>query len=74
MNKPVSAAVILLLILISLMHVLRLVLHISVTVGGIDIPMWVSIFGVVIPAVLAMLLRRERESRSGTVRGGASGE
>jgi len=59
MKKPISTFISVLLILMSLLHILRLAFHISVTIGGIEIPMWASLFGTVIPATLALLLHRE---------------
>jgi hypothetical protein len=44
---------------VALAHLLRLVLHVDVTVGGKVLPMWPSILGLVVTAALAVLLLRE---------------
>jgi hypothetical protein len=46
--------------LIALTHVLRLALQIPVSVNGFSIPIWVSIFGVGVPGLIALQLWRER--------------
>jgi len=59
MEKPITTIVVIFLILISLLHVLRLVLQVPVTIGASNIPIWASIFGSVVPGALAVLLKRE---------------
>ena len=59
MNKPVNLIVVIFLSLIAVLHILRLILGVDVTVGGAQIPQWASIFGCVVPGILAVLLRRE---------------
>jgi len=58
--KPFTTLAALLLSLVALAHLLRLLLHLPVTVGSTSIPQWVSIGGTIIPAVLAVGLWRER--------------
>lgn len=54
-----SVAAMVLLSLVSLAHLLRLIFGVSVTAGDVVIPMWVSPVGVVVPAAVAFMLRRE---------------
>ena len=57
--KPVSAIVSVLLLIVAVIHVLRIVFQWQVTIGSATVPMWVSVVGAVITAVLAVLLWRE---------------
>ncbi len=40
-------------------HLLRLILRIDIVVNGMLVPVWLSLFGFIIPPVLAFLLWRE---------------
>jgi hypothetical protein len=57
--KPFTAATLVILALVAIVHVLRLLLGWSVTINGTDIPMWVSAVAFVITAGLAVGLWRE---------------
>lgn len=57
--KPFTAATLVILALVAIVHVLRLLLGWSVTIDGTDIPMWVSAVAFVITAGLAVGLWRE---------------
>jgi membrane protein implicated in regulation of membrane protease activity len=57
--KPVTTIVVILLIIISIAHMLRLIFQVEIIAGGFHIPVWLSIFGFIIPLVLALLLWRE---------------
>jgi hypothetical protein len=57
--KPASLLAAVLLDIVALAHVLRLIFHTEVTVGGTVIPMWISVVGCVIAAVLSVLVLRE---------------
>jgi uncharacterized membrane protein YdjX (TVP38/TMEM64 family) len=57
--KPATTIVVILLIAISIAHLLRLILQVNVVANGVNIPLWVSILGCIIPAVLAFMLWRE---------------
>ena len=57
--KPATTLTAVLLVIVSAIHLVRLVLGVPVTVGGAPVPMWVSIIGTVVPAALAFGLRRE---------------
>ena len=57
--RPASLVAAALFSLVAVAHVLRLLLRTEVTIGGTVIPMWVSVPGFIVPAVLAVLLFRE---------------
>lgn len=57
--KPVTTIVLILLIAISIAHLLRLILQVNVVANGVNIPVWLSILGCIIPAILAFMLYRE---------------
>ena len=62
--KPASLLAAVLLALIAVGHLLRLVFRIVVVAGGVTIPMWVSVVGVLLFATVAVLLRRETRGRA----------
>jgi hypothetical protein len=47
---------------VALVHVYRLFVQFQIVIGSHTIPMWWSYFGVVIPALLAILLLRENRA------------
>jgi len=53
---------IILLCVVSLLHLVRLMLGVEVIIGGWPAPQWVSIGGVIVPALIAALLFRERKN------------
>ena len=57
--KPFTAAALLVLALVAIVHALRVLLGWSVTVNGSDIPMWVSVVAFLVSAGLAVGLWRE---------------
>lgn len=60
--KPAASIAVLVFSLVAMAHLLRLVLQIEVTAGGAVVPMWVSVLGVLVPALIAgMLWREQRE-------------
>jgi hypothetical protein len=60
--KPVTAIVLILLTAISIAHLLRLIFQVEITANGMNIPVWLSIFGCIFPAVLAFMLWRENRN------------
>ncbi len=60
--KSGSMIAIVLFSLVAVLHLLRLVLGVEVTADGAVVPMWVSGFGVVVPAMVALMLWREEKS------------
>jgi len=59
MSKPFTMIAALVFFAIALVHVYRIFTHFQVIIGSHEIPLWVSYFGVVIPALIAILLLRE---------------
>ena len=57
--KPLITIVAILFMGISAAHLARIIFQVKMTVGGFVIPVWVSIFGCIIPLVLALMLWRE---------------
>ncbi len=57
--KPVTTIVVILLMAISIAHLLRLILQVDIVANGVNIPIWLSILGCIVPAVLAFMLWRE---------------
>jgi membrane protein implicated in regulation of membrane protease activity len=57
--KPVTTIVAILLMAISIAHLLRLILQVNIVANGVNVPIWLSIVGCIIPAVLAFMLWRE---------------
>ena len=57
--KPASFVAAVLLGLIAIAHVVRLVFHTEVTVGGQVVPMGVSVVGALVAVVLSILVFRE---------------
>ena len=54
--KPVTTIVAILLMAISIAHLLRLIFQVNIVANGVNIPIWLSIVGCIIPAVLAFML------------------
>ena len=59
MNKPFAFIVSVFLWVVAAAHLARLVFHISVTIGPIQIPLWLSIFPVIILPTIAIMLGKE---------------
>jgi len=59
--KTGSMLAILLFILVAIAHLVRVVNGVDVTVGEWNVPQWVSVVGVIVPAAIAVLLWRERQ-------------
>lgn len=59
MKKPFTKMAIVIFSLMALLHMLRLILAWTVVVGGLIIPMWVSVVGCLLPGGLAFMLSRE---------------
>lgn len=54
--KPALTVTLVFLLLVALLHLIRLLLGVGVTVDGRVIPMWASIFACLGPAALAVWL------------------
>lgn len=57
--KPAALVATIFLALIALAHVLRVALRVQVTVGGTDLPMWMSVVACIFTGGLAIVLWRE---------------
>lgn len=62
--KPASLMAVIIFSLVAIAHLLRLLSQVQVLVGGVTIPMWVSVVGLIVPGALAVALWREAESAS----------
>jgi hypothetical protein len=60
MKKPASLVAAILFWLIALAQLLRVLLRVEVTAGGVVIPLWVSILAVIVLGALGIWLWRER--------------
>lgn len=45
--------------IVAIAHLLRLVYAVDVSIGSWNAPMWVSVLGVLVPGVIAILLWRD---------------
>jgi len=57
--KPASFVAAVFLAVVAILHILRLVFHTEVLVGGRVFPMWVSVVGCVAAGALSFLVFRE---------------
>ena len=57
--KPVTTVVTILLVGISVAHLVRIIFQVDIVVNGMYVPIWLSIFGCIVPAILALMLWRE---------------
>ena len=60
MKKPASLFSLIICWLVALLQVLRMVFEVRVTAGGVEIPIWASIFPAVLFAALGAWLWAER--------------
>ena len=61
MKKPATLIASVLLGLVAAAHIVRLVLGVEVMIGGRLVPRWLSIPGFLVPALLSVLIWRERD-------------
>lgn len=62
MKRPAATTAALVLGLIAVVHLLRILLRVPISVGGQRVPVWTSVLGAVLPGVLAVWLWRERRT------------
>lgn len=60
--KPAAMVATFFLSAVAVLHVLRLVFQVQVTVDGSEVPMWASIIAVIGPGLIAVWLWREQRS------------
>jgi magnesium-transporting ATPase (P-type) len=58
-SRPITTIAAVIFFCIALVHVYRVFTQFQIIIGSHSIPMWISYFGIVIPALLAILLLRE---------------
>ncbi len=63
MKKPASLVASIVLGLIALAQLLRVLFRVEVKAGGIDIPLWPSVFAVIVFGALGIWLWRERRGQ-----------
>lgn len=59
MMKPFTVIAIIIFVIVALLHLARYLLGWEILVNSVAIPMWISLTGFVIAAVLAVMLWRE---------------
>jgi hypothetical protein len=62
--KPASLLAVLVFSLVAVGHLLRLLFRAEILVGGVAIPMWVSVVGLFVAGALAIALWREAQPGS----------
>ena len=58
--KSAALVAVLFLSVVALLHVLRLIFQVQITVGFTEIPMWASLIAVIGPGALAVWLWKEQ--------------
>ena len=64
-SKPFTWIAATIFALMALVHIVRLLTHFQIIVGSHEIPQWVSIVGIIVPAGLSWMLCREARMTSG---------
>ena len=59
--KPATTITVILLLIVSIVHLLRLILQVKVTTYLFEVPMWMSIPGCIVTAGLAIWLWKENK-------------
>ena len=59
--KPLITIVAMLLMGISAVHLVKIIFQVDILVNGMQVPIWLSIFGFIIPLVLALMLWRDEQ-------------
>jgi hypothetical protein len=59
--KPATTITVIFLLIVSLVHLLRLIFQLKVTTNLFDVPMWMSIPACIITAALAIWLWKENK-------------
>ena len=60
--KPFSKIAALIFLLVATLHLLRLVRGVHFMIGSHEIPMWVSVVGVIVPAILSWGVWKESKA------------
>ena len=59
MKKPFLFLAAMFLWVVAAAHVVRLVFHVALTIGQVQVPLWLSIFPVIVLPVIAIMVRKE---------------
>jgi protein-S-isoprenylcysteine O-methyltransferase Ste14 len=62
MGRPFTMIAALIFFVVALLHLYRIFTHFQIIIGSHVIPQWFSYFGLVIPALIAILLLRENRA------------
>jgi hypothetical protein len=62
MTRPFTLIAAVIFAIVALLHVYRIITHFQIVLGSHTIPMWMSYFGAIIAAVLAIMLYRESKA------------
>jgi uncharacterized membrane protein YhdT len=57
--KTGARIAIVIFLLVAFAHLMRLIFLVPITAGGTNVPLWISLFGVVVPLLVVLLLWRE---------------
>lgn len=58
--NPAATLASVFLALVAVLHLLRLLFRVEVTAGALEIPIWTSVLGLLVPGALAVWLWREQ--------------
>lgn len=61
MSRPFTLISAMVFFVVAVAHLIRIVLRFQLVIGSHHIPLWLSYFGVLIPAFLGISLLRERK-------------
>ena len=59
MKKPFTFLVTVFLWIVALAHIARLVFCIPISIGNIQVPIWISIVPIIVLPIIAIMLRKE---------------
>jgi len=62
MNKPFSFLAAIFLWIVAAAHVIRIIFHVPIVIANIHVPLWLSIFPIIILPLIAIMLRKESKT------------
>lgn len=60
--RPGSLFAFIVMVIVAIAHCVRVIAGIEVQINAAEVPMWISYVGVVLPAYIAWMLWRERDT------------
>lgn len=57
--KPATTIVMIIMIIVSIAHLLRIIFQVKIMANDMNIPIWASIPGFILPTILAAMMWRE---------------